>query len=70
MRGYGPNREGKLEEPMRISALFAFLGKVFTLTGAESVAAQGFSSPSSLVLVGLAGLAMLTLRSERWRTGP
>ncbi len=58
---------------MRISALFAFFGKAFTVAGTESLTPLGSSSPSSLVLLGLtglAGLAWLTLRSERWRTAP
>jgi hypothetical protein len=49
---------------MKTSALLALIGKALTHVSVEPL---GASPHSYLMLVGLAGLALLTLRSERWR---
>lgn len=52
---------------MKTSVLLALIGKIFALMGAESMSPFGASPHSFLMLIGLSGLALLTLRSERWR---
>jgi hypothetical protein len=53
---------------MKTSLMLALLGKSLTLADAGMLTPLGASPHSSLILIGLAGLALLTLRSERWRT--
>lgn len=53
---------------MKTTVLLALIGKTFALLSAEPLSPLGASPHSSLMLVGLAGLALVTLRSERWRT--
>jgi len=52
---------------MKTSAAFALIGKLLVLLGAGSLYPLGDSIYSLLALLGLGGLALLTLRSERWR---
>lgn len=53
---------------MKTIALLALIGKTLALFSAEPLDPLGGSPHSYLMLVGLAGLALLTLRSERWRS--
>ena len=53
---------------MKTTALLALIGKTFALFSAETLSPLGASPHSYLMLIGLAGLALVTLRSERWRS--
>ena len=52
---------------MKTSIVLALIGKIFALAGAGTLTPLGASPHSFLMLLGLTGLALLTLRSERWR---
>lgn len=52
---------------MKTSLLLAAVGKALVEVGPQAETALGSSSASLLMFVGLGGLALLTLRSERWQ---
>ena len=53
---------------MKTSGLLALIGKLLSLSAPVVLVPEGGFEPDSLLfLLGLAGLALLTLRSERWR---